>query len=83
MKWQVFKSESILENGTHKILWDFEIQTDHLKPSRWPDQAIITPKISWPQIENQRKQKERPVLRPVKRTKNVVDDGNTSCNWHV
>ena len=24
------KPESALENETHKILWDFEIQTDHL-----------------------------------------------------
>ena len=26
------KSESIWENEVHKILWDFEIQTDHLIP---------------------------------------------------
>ena len=23
------KPESVLENETHKILWDFQIQTDH------------------------------------------------------
>ena len=23
-------SKSVLENKTHKLLWDFEIQTDHL-----------------------------------------------------
>ena len=26
--------EYILENDTHKILWDFEMQTDHLISAR-------------------------------------------------
>ena len=37
-----------------------------------------------PQSENQRKQKERQVLRPYKRTKNAIkckSDGDTNCNW--
>ena len=29
--------ESILENETHKILWDFEIQMDYLIQSRRPE----------------------------------------------
>ena len=37
------KPESILENEMHKILWDFEIQTDHLISARWPDLEIIDP----------------------------------------
>ena len=28
------KSESVLENETNKILWDFEIQTEHPTPVR-------------------------------------------------
>ena len=32
--------ESVLENETHKILWNFEIQTDHLFPARRPDLVI-------------------------------------------
>ena len=28
-KWYVYKSESVLENETHKIFGDFETQTDH------------------------------------------------------
>ena len=36
--------ESILENETHKILWDFEIQTDHLIPARRPDLVIVNKK---------------------------------------
>ena len=33
--------EFILENEIHKILWDFEIQTDHLNPARRPDLVLI------------------------------------------
>ena len=36
-KWCIHKPESVLENETHKFLWDFDIQTNHLisvtKPS--------------------------------------------------
>ena len=31
------KPESAQKNETHKILWDFEIQTDHLIPARRPE----------------------------------------------
>ena len=34
----------VLENATHKLLWDFNIQTDHLIPARRPDLIIITKK---------------------------------------
>ena len=30
------KPESVLENKIYKILWDFEIQTDHQIPARKP-----------------------------------------------
>ena len=40
-KWYMHKPESVLENETHKILWDFEIQTDHLIPARRPDLVLI------------------------------------------
>ena len=32
---------SVLENNTHKLLWDFDIQTDHLISARRPDLVII------------------------------------------
>ena len=32
---------SVQENDTHKLLWDFDIQTDHLISARRPD-LIIT-----------------------------------------
>ena len=34
----------VLENDSHKLLWDFNIQTDHLIPSRRPDLIIINKK---------------------------------------
>ena len=33
-----------LENDIHKLLWDFNIQTDHLIPARKPDLIIINKK---------------------------------------
>ena len=36
--------ESILENETHIILWDFDIQTDHLISARRPDLVIVKKK---------------------------------------
>ena len=43
-KWYTHKPESVLENKTHKILWDFEIQTDHQIPARRPDLVVINKK---------------------------------------
>ena len=36
--------ESVLENELHKILWDFQIQTDHLISARRPDLEIVKEK---------------------------------------
>ena len=40
-KWYMHNPESVLENETHKLIWDFEIQTDHQILSRRPDLIII------------------------------------------
>ena len=34
----------VLENDTYKLLWDFDIQTDHLISTRRPDIIIINKK---------------------------------------
>ena len=34
----------VLENDSHKLLWDFNLQTDHLIPTRRPDLIIINKK---------------------------------------
>ena len=36
--------EPVLENDTHKLLWDFDIQTDHLISTRKTDLIIIKKK---------------------------------------
>ena len=40
-KWYMHISASILKNVTHKLLWDFNTQTDHLISARRPDLIII------------------------------------------
>ena len=36
--------ESVLENETHKLLWDFQFQADQLISTRRPDLVIINKK---------------------------------------
>ena len=41
-KWYMHNPEFVLENETYKILWDFEIQTDHLISAWRPDLVIVS-----------------------------------------
>ena len=40
-KWNMHNPAPVLENDTHKLLWDFNIQTDDLIPAKRPDLIII------------------------------------------
>ena len=40
-KWYMHNPATVQENYTHKLLWDFDIQTDHLIPASRPDLIII------------------------------------------
>ena len=40
----MYNPAPVLENDTHKLLWDFDIQTDHLISARRPDLIIINNK---------------------------------------
>ena len=42
----------VLENDTHKLLWDFDIQTDHLISARRPDFIIINKKKKKENLQN-------------------------------
>ena len=42
----------VLENDAHKLLWDFNIQTNHLIPPRRPDLIIINKKEKKEKKEN-------------------------------
>ena len=43
-KWYMHNPAPVLENDTHKLLWDFSIHTDHLISTRRPDLIIINKK---------------------------------------
>ena len=43
-KWYMHNPTPVLENATHKLLWDFNIQKDHIIPARRPDLIIINKK---------------------------------------
>ena len=40
----MLNSAPVLANDTHKLLWDFDIDTDHLISTRRPDIIIINKK---------------------------------------
>ena len=40
-KWYMHNPANVLENDTHKLLWDFDIQTDNPISARRPDLVII------------------------------------------
>ena len=40
----MYNPASTLENETHKLRWDFDIQTDHLNSTKLPDLIIINKK---------------------------------------
>ena len=79
-KWYMKNPVSVLENDTHKLLWDFGTQTDHLILARRPDLIIINKKKenlqncglcypSWPQnkIESEKKDKYLDLARELKK----------------
>ena len=43
-KWYMHNPAPVQENDTHKLLWDFDIQTDHLISTGRPDLKIINKK---------------------------------------
>ena len=43
-KWYMHNPALVRENDRHKLLWDFEIHTDHLISARRPDLIIINKK---------------------------------------
>ncbi len=69
-KLYIHKPESVLDNETRKILWLFEIQTNHLIPIRGIDLVVVNKengivpnrelcRPTVPQSENQRKRKQK------------------------
>ena len=88
-----------LENATHKLPWDFNIQADHIIPTRRPDLIIITKKkkkITCKIVdfavpadhriklrECEKKDKYLDLARELKKTVEHAGDNYTNCNWCV
>ena len=85
----------VLENVTHKLLWDFDIQTDHLISARKPDLIIINNKkreyAKFPVPadhriklkECEKKDKYLDLAKELKKTMEHAGDNYTNCNWCV
>ena len=58
-KWYIHNPASVLENDTHKLLWDFHIQTDHQISVRRPDLIIINKKKKKKEKKKEKKRKKR------------------------
>ena len=39
--WYEHEPEAVIENNQCKILWDFEVQTDHVIKERRPDLVVV------------------------------------------
>ena len=85
----------VLKNDSHKLLWDFNIQTDHQIPSRRPDLIIINKRkkrtckivdFAVPadsrikQKECEKKDKYLDLAREQKKTVENAGDNYTNCN---
>ena len=86
----------VLENETHKLLWDFDIHTDHLISARRPDLIIINKKkkrickivdfaVSADHRiklkECEKKDKYLDLARELKKTMKHEGDDCTNCDW--
>ena len=84
----------VLENDTHKLLWDFNIQTDHLISARRPDLIIINKKKKICKIvdfavaadhriklnEYEKRDMYVDLARELKKTVEHEGDNNTNCD---
>ena len=68
----------VLENDTHKLLWDFDIRTDH----RIVDFAIPADH-RLKRKECEKKDKYLDLARELKKTVERAGDNYTNCNWCV
>ena len=82
-------SAPVRENNTQKLLWGFDIHTDHLIPVRRPDLIIINKKKRTCKIANFAVLSDhRRKLKEFEKKVKYFDLGNcknyyTNCNWCV
>ncbi len=78
----------VQENDSHKLLWDFDIHTDHLISAKRPDLIIINKivDIAVPADhrlklkECEKKDKYLNLVRELKKTMEHAGDDYTNCN---
>ena len=87
----------VLENNTHKLLWDFDIYTNHLISARRRNLIIINKKKRTCKIvdfavpadnrikvkECEKKDKYLDLARELKKTMEHEGDKYTNCDWCV
>ena len=96
-KWYMHNPAAVLENDTHKLLWDFDIHTDHLISARRPN-LIMTKKKKRERIckivdfavpanhriklkECEKMDKYLELLRELKKTMEHEGDNDNNCDW--
>ena len=87
-KWYMHNQEPVLENDTHKLLWDFGIQTDHLISARRPDLIIINKKkkkrickIVDFAVPNVKREISTSTYKRIEKTMEHEGDNYTNCDW--
>ena len=91
-KWSMHNPKSVLENEMPKLLWDFEIQTDHLVAARRLNLVIVIKRTSRivdfaVPVDPREKLKESEkrdnyldLARELEKTIEHENDGDTNCN---
>ena len=96
-KWYMHNPAPVLENDSHNLLWDFNIQTDHLIPARRPDLIIINKRKRIFKIvdfavpahhrinlkESEKKDKYPDLARELKKTVEHESNDCANCDWCV
>ena len=96
-KWYMHNPAPVLENGSHKLLWDFNIQTGQLIPARRPDLKIINKKLRICKIvdfavpadhrinlkESEKKDKYLDLAREIKKAVEHESNDFANCDWCV
>ena len=94
-KCYIHNTAPVLENDTHKLLWDFNMRTDHQISARRPDLIIINKKMRICKIidfavpadhgiklkECKRKDKYLDLVRELKKTMEHEGDNYTNGDW--
>ena len=95
-KWYMHNPASILENDMHKLLWYFNIHTDHLIPASSPDLIIINKKKRIYKIanfavpadhrinlkESEKKDKYLDLARELKKAVEHESNDCANCDWY-